>query len=99
MIITALNQDEKTIVKECLNAVINGPFIPDWEFQTLLGLTRSELTAIFEHWPQVLEQRALVGIRNALGNLIGYPIDNEEKWPEYISVSKEKVSEIFEKIS
>lgn len=44
----ALTQDQRDIVERCLHAAVEGPFFPDWEFHTLMGL----------HWRRVLEPRA-----------------------------------------
>lgn len=85
------------ILGECLNAVVNGPFIPDWEFHTLFGLTRNEVNAVLQAWPMVEERDNTVRtvINNSLNNLLGYPIDNPEKWAEFISVSKNQLEEIY----
>jgi hypothetical protein len=36
-----------------------------------------------------------VVINNSFNNLIGYPIKNKEKWPEFISVSRKKLIKIY----
>lgn len=37
MTLDHLDEDDREIVHECLDAVVNGPFIPEEEFGTLFG--------------------------------------------------------------
>lgn len=93
-----MNITKSTIIQECLNAVVNGPFIDDMEFSTLFGLSRAEVNEILVHWPNVnmQEEAVRVAISNSFNNLIGYPIDCPEKWPEYLSVTREQLVKMFD---
>jgi hypothetical protein len=85
------------VIRECLTAVVNGPFIVDNEFSTLFGLNRDEVNKVLLQWPN-LDMRDLtvqLAINNSLNTLIGYPIDHSDRWSEYLSVSKEQLSRIF----
>ena len=83
-------------IGECLKAVALGPFLPDWEFGTLMGMSREELTALAMLWPNVdfRERTVRKAISNSLANLTGYPIDGEERWSEYISISRSALSQV-----
>lgn len=87
----------RTVIRECLDAVVNGPFFPDWEFATLFGFTRQEIKAILDQWPDVDINNDLIkiAISKSFNNLTGYPINNEERWPEFISVSRNKLIKIY----
>ncbi len=89
---------QQKIIKECLNAVVNGPFIPDWEFATLFGCSREEVAEIYHQWPDVDMQSNQVKavINNCFNNLTGYPLSNADKWPDFISVSGKKLKKIYE---
>lgn len=39
------------IAEECLRAAVEGPFFPDWEFHTLMGVSREEARTVLEAWP------------------------------------------------
>lgn len=93
-----LLEQQEAVFKQCLDAVVNGPFIPDWEFHILFGLEKNEVNAILVQWPEVNhhDNQVQLAINNSLNNLIGYPIDDEERWSEYIAVSKEELIELFE---
>ncbi len=46
-----LSDRDVEIVRQCLAAAVRGPFFPDWEFGTLMGLTRDEVQDVLLTWP------------------------------------------------
>jgi len=40
------NQSERDTSQRCVIAILEGPFIDDWEFQTRLGIDRPTLSTI-----------------------------------------------------
>jgi hypothetical protein len=93
-----LNDSERTVVRECLRAAVEGPFFPEWEFRTLFGVTRGEVKNVLNSWPKLEEsdEKVILAINNSLNNLLGYPLGHEQKeWPKFISVSREEVGRIF----
>jgi len=88
---------QSIIIHECLNAVVNGPFIPASEFHALFGLDILEVKNILDKWPDVDfdSQDVKIAINNAFTNLPGYPIDQPDKWQDFISVPKETVEKTF----
>jgi hypothetical protein len=91
------NKSHHTVIKECVNAAANGPFFPDWEFATLFGLTRKEVREILNQWTDVdtASEHTRTAINSSFNNLTGYPISNEEQWPDFISVSRKKLKKIY----
>ena len=79
----SLSDDDRATIKACLNAAVHGPFFPDWEFHTLLGLTRSEVEIVLNAWPNLPTQTPsgydspghfqVVAVNNSMNNLLGYP--------------------------
>lgn len=66
-------QDLET-VKSSLDAAVFGPFFPDWEFETLFGLSREAMRAVAARWPENLHDPTTKdAVLNALTNLHGYP--------------------------
>ncbi len=100
MALADLSDVDRRIVLECLQAAANGPFFPDWEFQTLFGLERSEVAEIANRWPNVDENddNVYVAIKNAMNNLLGYPIDREREWSNFISVGPQELARVFAKL-
>ena len=44
-----LTTKQEKIFEQCLYAVVNGPFIPDWEFPILFGLDKDEVGSILKN--------------------------------------------------
>lgn len=92
--------EKDKIIWECLNAAANGPFFPDVEFHTLFGLTKEEVRKISLEWEKLDRKNELVqrAVNNSIVNLIGYPIDNPKKWPDYISISREELEDFYKSL-
>lgn len=70
----ALEAREIEVVGLALNAVVNGEFFADWEFDTLFGVSREAMRAIAAGWPgNMIEPDTEAAVFNALANLQGYP--------------------------
>ncbi|MBJ6761897.1 hypothetical protein JGU66_14075 [Myxococcaceae bacterium JPH2] len=90
-----LTDDEK-VIGECLRAAVEGPFFPEWEFQTLLGLSRAEVAAELATWPATgSPEDQDLAVNNALNNHLTYPHRQWAEWPKYISVSEDEVDAVF----
>jgi hypothetical protein len=92
--------EELRIIGECLRAAAEGPFFDDWEFDTLFGLSRAEVQAIADAWPGVdmSHEKVRIAIRNAMGQLLGYPHGEEESLRRYVSVPRERISEVLNRV-
>jgi hypothetical protein len=97
--LASLTEREKQVVFECLRAASDGPFFPDWEFHTLFGLERAQVRAIAAAVPQIddSEGDTELAIHNAMGQLLGYPRQQETAWSQYISASHQEVHRVFDK--
>ena len=90
-----LSAEETNLIAQCLWAAANGPFFPDWEFHSLIGLERSEVLEVSQEWPSTSDaNRQELAVDNVLNNLLGYPVDMKE-WPAYISYSRDQVASAF----
>ena len=78
-----LSDADKALVGQALRAAVDGPFFPEWEFHTLFGLTRSEIRAIADAWPNVdlTSSDVALAANNALNNLLGYPHGQDSARP------------------
>jgi hypothetical protein len=70
----ALSTREIQLIGASLAAAAKGTFFPDWEFETLFGMTRQEIACLAERWPHTtMDSIAESAAINALVNLLGYP--------------------------
>jgi hypothetical protein len=100
MSLANLDERERNVVRECLQAAVEGPFFPEWEFQTIFGITRDDVRRVLRSWPELNEadKDVTLAINNSLNNLLGYPARNKrEMWPRFISVSPMELAGIFDR--
>jgi hypothetical protein len=99
-IISTLSDREKQIVLECLFAAEQEEFFPEWEFETLFGMTRSQLAGVRKNWPKVDTTQPDVGaaIVSSMNHLLGYPHAQDGRWEKYISVQSDAVQSIMDKL-
>jgi hypothetical protein len=94
--IERLSPSDIQVVRECLSAAVHGPFIPDWEFRTLIGLTSDEVDAVLAAWPAATEGEAQdIAVNNVLNNLLGYPHGLWAQWSDYVSVEPAEVASVL----
>ncbi|RYZ85949.1 MAG: hypothetical protein EOP06_15440 [Proteobacteria bacterium] len=99
-ILSQLTPEEKSIIGECLNAVVYGPFLlDDWEFPLIMDATREEVSQIASAWPDIPETdlTARIVINNSINNLFGYPHGKQHEWSKHISVSPQEVDVVYRK--
>jgi hypothetical protein len=70
---------ETTIYRDCLRVMCDGPFVEDWEFQTLMGVSRDEMRCVHDNWKEPPTDTDLSIVRDALNTLIGYPHGRMQK--------------------
>ena len=89
------------VVRECLLAAADGPFFPDWEFQTLIGVDRETVRHVHRAWPDqtVAEDDFASAVRGSLNNLLGYPHGCEKEWGKHISADPEEVRSTLKKLA
>lgn len=99
MSLNDLGPDEREVVRRSLAAAADGPYFSEWEFQTLFGLTRAELSEVVRAWPAVDETRELVqsAIGNALANLLGSPHNRMAQLERELGVNAAKLEQVFTK--
>jgi hypothetical protein len=92
-----LSDADKALVGQALRAAVDGPFFPEWEFHTLFGLTRGEIRAMADAWPNVdlTSSNVTLAVNNALNNLLGYPHGQDSAWPQWISADPAKLDELL----
>ncbi|NUW36754.1 hypothetical protein HTZ77_35910 [Nonomuraea sp. SMC257] len=91
----AMSARDLQIIQECLDAAVHGPFFEDWEFHTLMGLTRDELAVVARSWPHADDpDKRHLAVNNALNNLLGHPHGYERRWHEFFSSTPEEMADV-----
>jgi hypothetical protein len=85
-----LTNRERHAIKGCLRAAVDGPFFPDWEFETIMSLSRDDVRKIALAWPHEPgashnefysdEECQRIAANNAMNLVLGYP-HGIEGWP------------------
>ena len=86
-------------VKRALTAAADGPFFPDWEFETLIGADRAAVRAAAAAWPALGDDPdAAATVVNALGNLAGYPHGHDDELAKAVPGGREAVSATLDRL-
>lgn len=67
-----LTRDECEVVLRCIRAVVEGPFLCEGDFHSIIGLHRSEAATVAPRWPAVdeSEEDVQLAINNSLNALL-----------------------------
>jgi hypothetical protein len=95
-----LTKREHELVTGCLAATVRGDFFPDWEFETLFGVSRSTVERVMTAWPAVDPQDEDVGasVAGALNHLLGYPHGRYKELAEYTSASPDEIRRTLDRL-
>jgi hypothetical protein len=90
MAFSDLGDVDEDVVRKCSVAIVEGPWIEDWEFQTRLGIDREALRELLAAWPQlhdaVEDAPARLAINNCMNEVChGVPIASDE-WNRWFTV-------------
>ena len=69
----AISTTDYTVAKDWIQAIVEGPFIDDDEFDTVMGVSRDEARRQLADWPRPLGRDTYVTANSAMNNLSGYP--------------------------
>jgi hypothetical protein len=97
---TKLTERDQQTVSECLRAAEQEDFFPEWEFETLFGMSRNQLSVVRNQWPDVDFCNPDVGaaVIGALNHLLGYPHGQDARWTRYISVGPDAIKLTLDKL-
>ena len=83
------------VIGRCLVGIVDGPFIDDWEFQTVIGLGREEVNEVRRLWPVMDDrQTANTAVVGAIGNLLGYP--HGKSLEAHVGVQEQEIREVLD---
>jgi hypothetical protein len=100
ILVDELSERDRQTVGECLRAAEQEDFFPEWEFETLFGISRKEVSIVREKWPDVDISQVDVGaaVIGAMNHLLGYPHGQDLLWKKYISVGPDAIQLTLDKL-
>lgn len=95
-----LSDHDRALLGQALRAAAYGPLFPDWEFHTLFGLQRNGVRAIADAGPDLVasSEDTDLAVNDSLNNLLGYPRGEDAIWPQWISVDRQQLRELPERV-
>ena len=95
-----LDEDDKKVVAECLRAACDGPFFPEEEFHTLMGIDRQALEHLLLQLPNIDwdNKNNQCIFSNCLNNLLGYPHGEDDALTNFLSGDLHSVEKSLRKI-
>lgn len=99
MALKQLSPKDQKIIRDCLNSILEGSLIEDWEFHTRLGLTRRELRKVLERWPELDDSLSdscdAIAINNCLNEVCHGVRMSEEEWKTWFDNSRSEVERVY----
>jgi hypothetical protein len=87
MAFSRLSDVDKEVVRTCLVAILDGPWIEDWEFQTCLGIDRDALRELLAAWPFLDDATesspSRLAINNCMNEVWHGVLIAAEEWPRW----------------
>jgi hypothetical protein len=92
------------VIQRALFAAVEGPFFPDWEIATLVGLEREELAEIARNWPAASTSTSpnqdsqvvqWITVNNVLNSLLRYPHGRGPELESQLGVSIEDLQALL----
>jgi hypothetical protein len=99
MALEQLPSNSKEVVFQCMKAILNGPFIDDFEFHARLGIDRETLKSILSRWPNLDDSEdssdESLAVNNCL-NEVCYGLDiSEGEWSKWFNVARTEIERVY----
>lgn len=96
-----LEANDINLVHNCLSAIEEKEFFPDWEFQTLFGLEKAEFEDAVKNWPNVDLDKPDVStaILGLINHLLGYPHGMDAELELYTKASFNDLKRCLERMN
>lgn len=94
----ALSATEIETVRRALKAAVEGEFLDDIEFHTLMGVDREVARQVYEAWPrQTADQVAFrCAVINSMNNQLNCPHGMEDELATYVPEGRSAISEALQ---
>lgn len=89
-----LTDRERVVVRQALLAIADDKFIQDWEFYTVISVTREEMRAESGRFPQ----SSAYAVVAALNNIGGYPHGEDEHLKRQYDITRDEALSVLQKL-
>ena len=94
-----LSKKEQRTILQCMTAILEGTYIDNAEFQTRLGIDRTEMQEVIGSWPNLNDTDQTSNTSLAINNCMNEVCNGIEisghKWRDWFDVSKEEVESLY----
>ena len=85
-------------IQAALRAASEGPYVSEWEFHTIIGLTRSEVRHVLAQCPNTDDPKIQdLAVNNVLLKRIGYPQGQDDTLAQQLPVSPAALRAILDR--
>ena len=96
-----MNEIERDTIRRCIDALLNGPFLDDWEFHARLGVDRCELNTIAAEQARLddcsTDSVAHATINNCMNEIVNGVNIAPAEWDKWFAVPRQEVQATFKK--
>ena len=98
--IAELDPADVQTVGQALIAAVEGPFFPDWEFETLIGVERATVRTLAQSWPDLVgdEESEAAAVVNVLNNLVGYPHGRNDDLERRVPGGSDQIAAVLDRL-
>lgn len=100
MALEQLTEQEQNTVRQCMEAILNGDEIEDFEFQTRLGIDRLQLRQVLVSWPHLDDaddnSDTCLAINNCMNEVVHGIYISPENWARWFTSPKEDVKATYQ---
>ena len=104
--VAQLSPEDQDVIRRALAAAASGPYFPDWEFSTLMGMSRDEVAQVLATWPETAVLTSLdrdpdrvqeIAVHAVLNNLLGYPHNEWDLLSTSLGTSRAEFRSLFDR--
>lgn len=95
-----LSKNEQEIILDFLKTAERVDVFEDWEFDSLFGISRKQLSDVREKWPNVsgADKNVCAAVIGSINNLLGYSGLKNDEWAKNIRINPSEAQLLLNKL-
>ena len=90
-----MSDEQKAMIRQCLLAIAEGPFLDEYDFHTRIGLDRNEAIKLIAANEMPDNESAFLLINNSLNEVENGISFSVREWNKWFTVTREKVRAVY----